>query len=116
MLILPAGALGLHDFVPDGIANQLGKRFEPEFPHDFGAVPLSGTSRYAEAISDLFVALALGQELDDLPFAGCENGLTVRIGFGRGFLRQVRLSYGLSDPGGKEPSPFCDALHSRDHI
>src|SRR5271156_4550137 len=48
----------LHNSVSNSITNQFCQGFEPEFPHDFGAVPFSGTSRNVEAVSNFLVTLA----------------------------------------------------------
>jgi hypothetical protein len=72
---------------------------ESEFEHDVGAMSFGGVDADAEEGGDFFVALALGEELQDFAFARSEVGVrgfgrlgrVSGIGGGRDACREVRL-------------------------
>src|SRR5208283_5305352 len=65
---------GGDDFVADGVEDEFGEGVEIELEHDVGAMSFGGVDADAEEVGDLLVALAFGEELEDLAFARSEAG------------------------------------------
>src|SRR6266404_7482344 len=71
----PRGAapqLRLHYIISHGVAHQCRDGAEVQLVHDVGAVGFGGLDGNVEGLRDFFVALALGQQLDDLALASSQ--------------------------------------------
>ncbi len=62
-------ASGGDDLVADGVANEVGYGMQIEFVHDVGPMRIHRLDADAKRDRNLFVGLAFGQELNNLPLA-----------------------------------------------
>ena len=69
---MPGWPSGSNDVVADGVHDHLGQRVEVQLKHDVGAVSFGRIDADVEETGDFLVALAFGEELEDLPFAWCQ--------------------------------------------
>src|ERR1039458_7495406 len=91
-----------NDALADGVENQLGDSAQVQLLHDVGAVGFDGIDAEIEQGGDFLARLALGDELQDLPFAGGEQLVGI---FGSGALQgahvvlEQHLAHGRAEEG-----------------
>src|SRR6266446_1320958 len=105
----------LHDPFTDGEADDLGGVVEVELLHDVLAVTLDGVDAEREDAGDLFVGLALGDELQDLALASREPRQRV-LGGAAARVAEIAVEQDLRDRRAEVRAAARERLHRLDEV
>src|SRR5437016_10126144 len=99
--------------VPDGVTDQFTEIAQVELRHNMSPMRLSGLDADVEGRGDLFVAMSLNQELDDLLLA--LGQASVAADLGRRTL-QVTAEHHFGDRAGEEQLALGNSLDGCDQL